>query len=158
MTWSPPWLLFLSLPKSSLPVNAVSATFKFYQYPIGLPWWLSDKESACNRGDVDSIPALGRSPAVGNGNPLQYSCLENSMDRGAWRVIVHRFAEYWIWLSDWACMNVLSNYSSPSPERAFDPAMWTIAVTFSLGFSCLFYSLTPHSCRMFPTWWSEWSC
>ena len=43
----------------------------------GLPWWLSGKESICNAGDVGLIPGLGRSPGGGNGNPLQYSCLEN---------------------------------------------------------------------------------
>ena len=50
-----------------------------------LPWWLSSKESACNRGDADvgSIPGWGRSPGGGHGNPLQNSCLENPMDRGA---------------------------------------------------------------------------
>ena len=42
------------------------------------------KASACNAGDPGSIPGLGRSPGEGNGNPLQYSCLENPMDRGAW--------------------------------------------------------------------------
>ena len=47
-----------------------------------LPWWLSDKESTCN-GDAGSIPGSGRSPGEGNDNPLQYSCLENPMDRGA---------------------------------------------------------------------------
>ena len=47
------------------------------------------KESACNAGDQGSIPGLGRSPGVGNGYPLQYSFLENSMDRGAWRATVH---------------------------------------------------------------------
>ena len=44
------------------------------------------KESACNAGDLDLIPGLGRSPGEGNGNTLQYSCLENPMDRGAWRL------------------------------------------------------------------------
>ena len=44
------------------------------------------KESICDSGDTDLIPGLGRSPAGGNGNPLQYSCLENPMDRGASRV------------------------------------------------------------------------
>ena len=44
-------------------------------------------------GDVSSIPGLGRSCGVGNDNPLQYSCLENSMDRGAWRATVHGVAE-----------------------------------------------------------------
>ena len=47
------------------------------------------KESACNAGDQGSIPGLGRTPGVGNGYPLQYSFLENSMDRGAWRATVH---------------------------------------------------------------------
>ena len=42
------------------------------------------KESACKAGDLGLIPGLGRSPGEGNGNPLQYSCLENSMDSGAW--------------------------------------------------------------------------
>ena len=47
------------------------------------------KESAYIAGDLGSIPGLGRSPGEGNANPLQYSCLENPMDRGAWQVIVH---------------------------------------------------------------------
>ena len=47
------------------------------------------KESACNAGDLGLIPGLGRSPGEGNGNTLQYSCLENSMDRGAWWATVH---------------------------------------------------------------------
>ena len=54
---------------------------------LGLPWWLSGKESTCQAGDVDLIPGLGRFPGEGNGNPLQYSCLGNPMDRGAWRAI-----------------------------------------------------------------------
>ena len=48
-----------------------------------------DKASACNAGDPCLIPGLGRTPGEGNGNPLQYSCLENPMDRGAWRATVH---------------------------------------------------------------------
>ena len=55
----------------------------------GLPWWFNGKESPCNAGDMDSIPGLGRSPGGGHGNPLHYSCLENSMDREAWRATVH---------------------------------------------------------------------
>ena len=47
------------------------------------------KAFACNVGDPRSIPGSGRSPGEGNGNPLQYSCLKNSMDRGAWRVTAH---------------------------------------------------------------------
>ena len=56
----------------------------------GLPWWLSGKDSTCNAGEVGSIPGWGRSPEGGHGNPLQYSCLENPMDRGARRATVHR--------------------------------------------------------------------
>ena len=51
------------------------------------------KESACNAVDPGLIPSLGRSPGERNSNPLQYSCLKNSMDRGAWRVIVHGVAK-----------------------------------------------------------------
>jgi len=47
-------------------------------------------ENARDIRDMDSIPGLGRSPGGGNGNPLQYSCLENPMDRGAWKATVHR--------------------------------------------------------------------
>ena len=58
-----------------------------------LPWWLRDKESACDAGDSGSIPGLGRSSGEGNGYPLQYSCLENPMDRGAWWATVHGIAK-----------------------------------------------------------------
>jgi len=58
-------------------------------YTAGLPWWLSSKESACNAGDLGLIPESGRSPAEGQGNSLQYSCLGNPMDRGAWRATVY---------------------------------------------------------------------
>ena len=51
----------------------------------GFPGGLDGKVSACSEGDPGSIPGLGRSPGGGNGNPLQYPCLENSMDRGAWQ-------------------------------------------------------------------------
>ena len=57
--------------------------------------WLRGKEPTCNTGDTDdvrSIPGLGRSPGGGHGNPLQYSCLENPMDRGIWQATVHRIA------------------------------------------------------------------
>ena len=51
------------------------------------------KNQSANAGDSGLIPGLGRSPGVGYGNPLQYSCLENSMDRGAWRATVHEVEE-----------------------------------------------------------------
>ena len=51
------------------------------------------KESACNAGDLGLIPVLGGSPGEGNGNPFQYSCQENSMDRGVWYTVVHGIAK-----------------------------------------------------------------
>ena len=56
---------------------------------IWLPGGSDSKEFACNAGDPDSIPGLGKSPGKRNGFPLQYSGLENSIDRGAWQAIVH---------------------------------------------------------------------
>ena len=66
----------------------------------GFPQWLSGKESACNAGDagdLGSVPGLGRPPGGGHGNPLQYSCRENPMDRGAWWTLDHSVAKSWTW-------------------------------------------------------------
>ena len=66
----------------------------------GLPQWLSNKESACKVGDPGSIPGSGRCPGGGHGSPLQYSCLENPMDIGAWQATVHGIANSQTRLSD----------------------------------------------------------
>ena len=65
-------------------------SFRIFQ---GFPGGSEVKASACNAGDSGSIPELGRSPGEGNGNPLQYSCLENPMERGAWQATVHGVAK-----------------------------------------------------------------
>ena len=67
---------------------------------LGFPSGSDGKESAFNAGDLSLIPGLGRSPGGGHGNPFQYSCLENPMDRGAWRAIAHGAAKSWTRLSD----------------------------------------------------------
>ena len=67
---------------------------------IGFPSGSDGKESAFNEGDLGSIPGLGISLGEGNGNPLQYSCLENSMDREAWQATVYGIAKSWTQLSD----------------------------------------------------------
>ena len=59
----------------------------------GFPGGSDGKESACNAGNLGSIPGLGRIPGEGNGNPLQYSCLENPMGRGVWQATVHEVAK-----------------------------------------------------------------
>ena len=60
---------------------------------LGFPWYSAGKESACNAGDPGSIPGSGRSAGEGKGSPLQYSCLGNPMDRGAWRDTVYGVAK-----------------------------------------------------------------
>ena len=68
---------------------------------LGFPGGSDGKESACNAGGPGSLPGLGRSPGEGQDNPLQYSCLENSMDRRrAWRIIVHGVTNSPTWLND----------------------------------------------------------
>ena len=62
---------------------------------VGFSGGSDGKESAHNSRDQGSNPRLGRSPGEGNGNPLQYSCLENSVDRGAWRAVVHEVTKSW---------------------------------------------------------------
>ena len=62
---------------------------------MGFPGGSEVKASAPNAGDPGLIPGLGRSPGEGNGNPLQYSCLENPMDREAWRAMIYRVAKSW---------------------------------------------------------------
>ena len=71
--------------------------FKYQAFLIllGLLGGPDSKESVCSIGDPGSVPELGRSPGDGKGNPLQYSCLENSMDRGAWRATVHGVSKSW---------------------------------------------------------------
>ena len=67
---------------------------------MGFPCSSVGKESASSAGDLGSIPRLGRSPGEQNGNPLQYPCLENLMDRGAWWAAVHGVTKNWARPSD----------------------------------------------------------
>ena len=78
--------------EARLRISTTTLTASIYQslyYMSGFPGSLAGKESSCNAGDPSSISELGRSPGEGNGYPLQYSGLENSMDRGAWEATAH---------------------------------------------------------------------
>ena len=99
------WVIPVHQPKHPvLCIEPVSFSFKsftnnnciyliVYLYGVqGFPGGPDGKESACNAGHLSSTTGSGRSPGVGNGNPLQYSCLENSLDRGACWAIVHGVA------------------------------------------------------------------
>ena len=77
-------------------IVVLSASHQF----LGFPGGSNGKESACNAGDLGLIPGLGRSPGERHGNPLQYSCRENSMDRGARWATVHGVTKSQTWLSD----------------------------------------------------------
>ena len=70
---------------------------------MGFPGGSDGKESVCNAGDPRLIPGSGISPGEGNGNSLQYSCLDNPMDREAWQAPVHRVTKSWTQLSNCCC-------------------------------------------------------
>ena len=88
----------------------------------GFPGGPEVKASASNVGDPGSIPGSGRSPGEGNGNPLQYSCLENPMDGGAWWATVRRFAKSRTRLSDFTFMFFSLHYAvSEAPRVPTNP-------------------------------------
>ena len=93
--------------KSLLQHHNLKHQFFGTQPSLDFPGGSDGKESACNVGDMGSIPGLGRSPGKGSGNPLQYSCLENSMDRGAWLATVHGVTKSWTRLSDFYSLGLL---------------------------------------------------
>ena len=109
------------LPLNLVPLTQKGACCKLWrtlestvQYP-GKPWCLSGKGSACrctSARDMGSIPGLGRSSGEGNGNPLQYSCLGNPMDRGAWWATVHGVAKIWTQLSNKTTVSLSSSKKS----------------------------------------------
>ena len=105
------FLHFFSFEKYALPpIQSLRANNTL----LGFSPWPSSKESTCNAGDAEDsglIPGSGRSPGGGHGNPFQYSCLENPMDRGAWWVTVHRLGHDW---SDWACMLTCNTLLTPN--------------------------------------------
>ena len=118
------------------------------------------KESACNVRDPGSIPGWEDSPGEGNGNPLQYSCLENPMDRGAWRLVygVKRVGH------DWAIntfVNHLNILSQAHPLETCIPCFFSVGCDYFLlslftiinptGLSCFFCPL----CSLFPIYYSD---
>ena len=92
----------LSSSNSRSLIRSVGSNHKIRLYIcyMGFPGGSEGKESACNAGDLGLIPGLGRSPGGGHWNPLQYSCLENPMDRGAWQAIVPGVTKSWTLLHD----------------------------------------------------------
>ena len=85
---------------SVLSTTLKSCSFTHSYTSKGFPDGSAGKESVCNAGDMGSILRLGRYSRGGNGNPLQYSCLKNPMDRGAWWATVQRVTQSWTWLNN----------------------------------------------------------
>ena len=87
----------------------------------GFPGGSEVKASACNARDLGSIPGSERSPGEGNGNPFQYSCLENPMDGGAWWATVHGVAKSWTQLSDFTSLLYFTSLHFPFLNLALLP-------------------------------------
>ena len=94
---------------------------------------LDGKGSAYNVGDLGSIPASGRSPGEGNGTSLQYSCLENPMNRGAWWATVHGVAKSWTRLSDFSSLH-FSGHTGDSGIRGEQEGAVLLRVSNWLNF------------------------
>ena len=90
---------------TSFQVNYFHVSECWLPHLMGFPGGSDGKEPVCNAGDLSSIPGLGRLPGEGSGYPLQYSCLENSMDKGTWGATVHMVTKSRTWLS-WATNNL----------------------------------------------------
>ena len=94
---------------------------------MGFPGGTDGKESVCIAGDPSLIPGLGRSPGEGNGNQLQYSCLENSMDRGAWQAtsmeLQRAGLNFYIYMCVYMCIHIHTHL----PEKAMAPHSSTLA-------------------------------
>ena len=105
--------------------------------PPFLPGASVRKESACSAGDQGLIPGSRRSPGEGNGNPLQYSCLGNSMDRGAWWATAHKVIKVGHNLGEW--LLIKKKKSSPSPGKELYLAIeWVLSFPRILTIQSIF--------------------
>ena len=129
------WVVYLSSRGSSWPRNQTRvsciagrfftswATKEAHLVDVEKCQWLDYFSPACNAGDLGSISGSGRSPGERNGNLLQYSCLENPMDRGAWWASVHRVAKSQTWLQ-WLSTDTLKVKSSRGTIWAQNECKW----------------------------------
>ena len=107
--------------------------------PSSFPGGSDGKESACNAGDLSSIPGLGRSPGEGNGNPLQYSCLENPKDRGTWQGTGH---------------GVVKSIFDAAKEESFIGGFKIIFLCIYGPYACVCAQSLQSRVRLFSTLWT----
>ena len=135
-----------------------------YNWPSHKICSSAGKESACNAGDLGSIPGLGRPPGEGSGNPLQYSCLENPMNRGAWWATVHGVARvrhdlaskphnwpnhvyFCIWIYLYLCLHFLSPRLLSAMANILESSLHISSPMYSLAL------LNPSSpCNIYLKW------
>ena len=99
----------LSLTNSQNDETIINYNCNLLSFGVDFPGGSDGKEFPCNAGDLGSIPGLGRSLGKGNGYPLQYSCLENSMGIEAWQATVYGMAKSWTWLTNMPSFGVVGN-------------------------------------------------
>ena len=123
----------------SLDWKGLLSYFLVQHWYLGLPRWLSGKESACQAGDSDLAPGSGRSPGEGNDKPLQYSCLGKSMDRGAWWATVPGVTKSLTWLSD-STATAAARYTAflLSQSVIFPYSITTLFITYEYQPSLVF--------------------
>ena len=98
----------------------------------GFPGSSDSKESACNAGDPGLIPGSGSSPGEGNSNPLQYSCLEKSMDRGAWRATVHGVTKRHVWVTNPSLLLPLIMWPYPNAGKNQEIIKYTVRLLLNV--------------------------
>ena len=128
--------------------------YKTYTY-VFIPDVSVVKNPSANAGDTGLIPGSGRSPGRGNGNPLQYSCLENPMDRGAWRATVHgvqRVRYGWVTEHYQECLIWLCRAVMTGEEKAWRAHISSLSVSPELSHGIPTYFLWPRMNHMSPTW------
>ena len=118
---------------------------------LDFPGGSDSKESVCSVGDLSSTTGLGRSPGGGHSNPLQYSCLENPMDRGDWRAIIHRVTKTWSrmkWLTSHAYLEsaVLQTDKWVDVELSRTLASWWERTAHELRISSIMSSVCDLCC------------
>ena len=137
---------------------------------MGFPGRSVVKNLPTSVGDASLIPGLGRSPGEGNSNPLQYSCLENPMDREAWWSVVHGVAKSWTWLSNCTCTLIPGKYNWISKVMqlyihiyvcVWIDTLFHYRLLQGIEYSFLCYSIDPHylfyTCTMFLKWTSNYT-